>query len=368
MRSFIMGLFLLTTILLLSSLAIAASDSVIDAKFLVKALSPALPIDFCGEEVPLISQEVKERFEKEMLLILWDRPQILLWLKRSRRYFAEIERQLSKQQMPDDLKFLAVTESALRPHVGSFQGAIGFWQLMPATARKYGLKVDDKIDERRAIIPSTRAALAYLQVLYEKLRSWTLAVAAYNMGEEGLVAEMLEQGTQNYYQLYLPLETQRFVLRIVIAKLILNDPEYYGFYLKDEDYYPPLQYDSIVLDTFDEVPLSLLARAANTHFKVIKDLNPELRGHYLSEGSRTIQLPKGASIGFLERFRALTESHLENFKARIYIVKPGDNLTIIARQHKVPLAALLIWNHLNLNQAIHPGDRIVVHPHQDKLP
>jgi hypothetical protein len=368
MRSIVMGFFLPTVISLLSVLPAAASDPAADTKLLLKALSPSLPVDFCKEEVPLTFVKVKERFEKEMLLILWDRPQVLLWLKRSRRYFPEIERQLSTQRMPTDLKFLAVVESALRPHSGSSQGAVGFWQLMPETARKYGLRVDGRIDERRAIIPSTQAALTYLQVLYEKLQSWTLVVAAYNMGEEGLLAEMLEQGTQDFYQLYLPLETQRLVLRVIVAKLIFNHPERYGFHLKDKDYYPPLQYDSIVLDSFDEVPLSLVAKAAYTPFKVIKDLNPELRGHYLSEGSRKIRLPKDTSKGFLERFRTLTELRLKNYKQRIYIVKPGDNLTTIAKQHNVPLAALLIWNRLNLNQPIHPGDRIIIRPNRTKTP
>lgn len=368
MRSVVMGFFLTIAVSLLSVFPVAASDPDTGTKLLINALSPSLPIDFCGEEVPLTSAKVKERFEKEMLLILWDRPQVLLWLKRSRRYFPEIERQLSTQRMPTDLKFLAVVESALRPHSGSSQGAVGFWQLMPETARKYGLKVDNRIDERRAVIPSTQAALTYLQVLYEKLRSWTLVVAAYNMGEEGLAAEILEQDTQDFYQLYLPLETQRLVLRIIVAKLILNHPERYGFYLKDEDYYPPLQYDGIVLDSFDEVPLSLVAKAAHTHFKVIKDLNPELRGHYLSEGSRKIRLPKGTSKGFLDRLRTLTEFRLENYKQRMYIVKPGDNLTTIAKQHNVPLSALLIWNRLNMEQPIHPGDRIIVYPNRTKMP
>ncbi len=329
---------------------------------LISALSPDLPVEFCNEAVPLTVSQVKERFEKEMLLLVDDRPQVLLWLKRSRRYFPEIEEQLSKAGMPDDLKYLAIVESALRPHVGSSKGAIGFWQLLPETARRYGLIVDDRIDQRRAIVPSTRAALAYLQSLYERLQSWTLAVAGYNMGEEGLVAEMLEQDTRDYYQLYLPLETQQFVLRIVTAKMILSNPQQYGFSLEKSDYYPPLPSDRITLDIFDEVPLSLVAKAAETQFKVIKDLNPELRGHYLSAGNYVLNLPEGASDKFLERFRVLTENHSKNLRSRLYIVKPGDNLSDIAKQHNVPVAALLIWNRLDLTQPIHPGDRLVVHP------
>ncbi len=344
----------------------AASGPALDTPALISALSPPMPVHFCEEAVPLSSQEVKERFEKEMLLILWDRPQVLLWLKRAHRHFPEIEKQLSKADMPDDLKFLSIVESALRPHAGSTRGAVGFWQLMPETARKYGLRVDNEVDQRRAILPSTQAALAYIQDLYKRLHSWTLAMAAYNMGEEGLIAEMLEQDTRDFYKLYLSLETQRFVLRIVAAKLIMTDPQRYGFHLSEKDYYPPLVYDTITLDTFDDVPLRLVAKAAQTDFKVIKDLNPELRGHYLSPGSRLLRLPENSSKGFLDRFRRLVDAHSREFKQRIYIVKPGDNLSTIAERFNVPLAALLIWNRMTMNQPIHPGDRLVVAPHNDK--
>ncbi|MGD9056663.1 MAG: transglycosylase SLT domain-containing protein, partial [Desulfobacterales bacterium] len=85
-------------------------------------------LDFCGEPVALDIQEVRERLEKELLLTIWDRPQVALWLKRSTRYLPIIERMLRENDMPDDLKYVAIIESALRPHAGSRKGAIGFWQ------------------------------------------------------------------------------------------------------------------------------------------------------------------------------------------------------------------------------------------------
>ncbi|MGD9212874.1 MAG: transglycosylase SLT domain-containing protein [Desulfobacteraceae bacterium] len=362
-RFIVLGLTLLLGSGLWACSASAAFGESAHTDSLLAALSPKLPVYFCDEEVPLdSSQQVKERFEKEMLLILWDRPQVLLWLKRSHKYFPEIEKQLSKAGMPEDLKYLPIVESALRPHAGSSKGAIGFWQLLPETARKYGLTVNGNVDQRRAIVPSTRGALAYLKKLHKQFDSWTLAAAGYNMGEERLSAEILEQDTQNYYQLYLPLETQQFVFRIVVIKLILSNPKNYGFSLKASDYYPPLQYDTITLDAFDELPLRLVAKAAKADFKTIKDLNPDLRGYYISAGTRKILLPKGMSKGFLKRFRVLTKKYTKDVKSRIYIVQPGDNLTIIAEKHNVPLASLLIWNKLNLNNPIHPGDHLVIHP------
>ncbi|NIM98832.1 MAG: transglycosylase SLT domain-containing protein, partial [candidate division Zixibacteria bacterium] len=124
------------------------------------------------------------------------------------------------------------------------------------------------------LFASTRAAIRYFQSLYGSFESWTLAAAAYNLGEEGIMAEILEQRTDNYYHLYLPLETQRFLFRIVSAKLILSDPEIYGFKLSEEDYYPPLEFDRVQVNCSQETPIRIVAEAAKTHFKVIKDLNP----------------------------------------------------------------------------------------------
>jgi len=136
-----------------------------------------------------------------------------------------------------------------------------------------------------------------LKELYQIFQSWTLAAAAYNMGEEGLMAEILEQDTANYYQLYLPLETQRYLFRILSVKLIFSNPEKYGFNLTTNDYYPPLTFDTIQVDCVDEIPLRIIARAGKTHFKAIKELNPEIRGHYLSKGNHAVLLPPGASVG-----------------------------------------------------------------------
>lgn len=324
----------------------------------------AIPDDFtlCGETVPMQVQEVRERFEKEMLLTLWDRPQVLLWLKRAPRYLPFISQELNALSLPDDLKYLAVAESALRPHAGSAKGAVGFWQMMPETARKYGLTVNEFIDERRNIFLSTPAALRYLQLLYEKFASWPLALAAYNMGEAGLSAEIIEQETTDYYKLYLPLETQRFVFRIIAIKLILREPAAYDFALPESARYGPLVFDTVSIDCFQEVPLRLVAGGAGTHFKLIKDLNPHIRGHYLQPGSHQVNLPQGSSSGFKRQFEKLVAQHSQLRQKRVYVVRHGDSLSIIADKFGVPLQSILIWNRLNLKSPIHPGDRLVIYP------
>ena len=300
--------------------------------------------------------------EKELLLTLWDRSQVVLWLKRSRRYLPHIEKALKENGMPDDLKYVAIAESALRPHAGSRRGAMGFWQFMNQTGRKYGLRIDRYVDERRNIFASTRAATRYLKGLYGKFGAWTLAVAAFNMGEEGLTAEILEQDINDYYRLYLPLETQQFVFRILAVKLILSDPEKYGFRLGKKDYYPPLAFDKVQLTCFQETPIRIVALAAGTHFKMIKDLNPEIRGHHLPAGSHDILVPKGASAGFQARYERDVKEFLATRKERVYVVNKGDNLSSIAEKFGIPLQALLIWNHLDLNHPIHPGDRLIIYP------
>jgi hypothetical protein len=317
-------------------------------------------LDFCGEPVKH-SQDVAERFEKEMLLTLWDRPQVILWLKRSPRYLPLIAAQLKRNGMPDDLKYLAIAESALRPHAGSSKGAIGYWQLLAQTARNYGLVVDEFVDERREINASTGAAVKYLQFLHRKFGSWTLAVAGYNMGEEGLAAEILEQKMRDYYKLYLPLETQRFIFRILAVKLIVENPDKYGFHLESQDYYAPIRFDRISMDCFQETPIRLVAEAAGSHFKIIKDLNPHLRGHYIQEGHHSINLPEGRSVGFQDKFETLVAAYNADRQQRIYIVQSGDSLSSIADKFNVPLAALLIWNRMSLSRTIHPGDRLVIH-------
>jgi len=322
------------------------------------------PIDFCGEPVDLASPEVRERLEKELLLTIWDRPQVILWIKRSTRYLPIIEKMLNENEMPDDLKYVAIIESALRPHAGSRKGAIGFWQFLKSTGQNYGLRINAEIDERRNIFASTQAAINYFKDLHMMLGSWSLSAAAYNMGELGLESEIVSQKTKDYYKLYLPLETQRYMFRIIAAKLILTNPERFGYRFAEQDLYSPLQFDRIQLECFQDTPLHIIASAANTHFKVIKDLNPEIRGHFLAAGMHSLLIPPGAENGFHARFKQLVQEWLAENQQRVYVVQQGDNLTTIAERFNVPLPALLIWNRLDGKKPIHAGDRLVIYPNE----
>jgi len=353
--------FLLTIILLSLSNAYGAEPKGARFPSLISSLRPSPPLTFCGEKVPIEIQNIKERLEKELLLALWDRPQVILWLKRSSRYLPTIKGMLKENKLPEDLKYVAIAESALRPHVSSKRGAIGFWQFMRQTGIQYGLTINAHIDERRSLVASTQAAIRYFEDLYQKFGSWTLSAAAYNMGEEGLMAEILDQETDNYYHLYLPIETQRFIFRIISVKLILSHQEKYGFFLSEKHYYTPLKFDRITLNCSQDIPIRVIARAAKTNFKVIKDLNPEIRGHYLSKGGHQILIPKGSAKGFDGRYQDLLKDWSASKKDFVYIVKQGDNLSSIADRFSVPLAALIIWNKLDLKAHIYPGNRLIIY-------
>ncbi len=340
----------------------SAAQEMESARFpsLAAALKIPTPLTFCGEPVPLDVQEIRERLDKELLLALWDRPQVILWLKRSSRFLSIIEEMLKEAGLPDDLKYVAIAESALRPHAGSHKGAIGFWQFRKATGRKYGLRIDGHVDERRNIYSSTEAAIRYFGELKKTFGTWTLATAGFNMGENGLRTEILEQGTNDFYRLYLSLETQRYLFRILSVKLVLSDPVKYGFHLSPEDRYPPLEFDRVTFDLSRETPIRTIAEAAKTHFKMIKDLNPEVRGYVLSSGSHTLSVPKGAGLGFQERLGSILSETALDSEEQIYVVQEGDNLSSIAEQFDIPLPAIILWNRLDPNKPIYPGDKLII--------
>jgi membrane-bound lytic murein transglycosylase D len=329
---------------------------------LISCLRVKPPLDFCGESAPLDSFDTRERLERELLLMLWDRDQTIMWIKRANRYMPHIQTVLKDQGLPDDLKYIPVIESALRALAGSPKGAMGYWQFIKDTGARYGLTITEELDERRNMAASTRSALSYLKKLYGDFGSWTLAAAAYNMGEAGLKNEILLQDTSNFYDLYLYQETQRYVFRILAAKLILSDPEKYGFKFTPEDLYPPEEFDRVQLELAQRTPVLSIARAARTSFKVIRDMNPEIRGYYLPKGALTISIPRGASVAFQERLARQVPS-LESARIdSVYEVKKGDSLSGIAERLNIPVQSLLIWNHLSANQPIRPGDRLILNP------
>jgi len=254
---------------------------------LIECVRFSEPLFFCGNQVPLYRQDVRERLEKEVLLALWDRPQVILWIKRASKYFPHMEKIINQADLPDDLKYVAVIESGLRPHVSSHKGAVGYWQFMRPTGKMYGLKINYKIDERRNLFKSTRSACKYLKELNRQFDDWFLSVAAYNMGARGLKNQIKVQETDEFYSLYLSEETQRYVFKIIAAKFIMENPQKFGFIFQKQDYYPVFEFDKININSSRQLPIALVAKAAGVSFRTIKAL--AITGRNPKETKRAIE-------------------------------------------------------------------------------
>ncbi|HOD35549.1 MAG TPA: lytic transglycosylase domain-containing protein [Syntrophales bacterium] len=255
-------------------------------------------LQLCGEPVPLNRQDVWEMLDQSFVLSVYNTDQVILWLKRAHRYFPHLEKRLQERKMPDDIKYVAVVESSFRTYAVSSAKAVGPWQFMERTAKRYGLKVNKQIDERLNFEKSTEAALDYLTDLYRMFGNWTLAAASYNCGEERVSSSISVQGTQSFYDLDLPLETERYIFRILAAKLILAQPEKYGYHIPRERRYPPLDVDRVAFSLKKEVHVTLIARAAGTTYKTIRELNPEIRDEILPKGDYALIVPKGRAAQF----------------------------------------------------------------------
>jgi LysM repeat protein len=223
------------------------------------------------------------------------------------------------------------------------------------------LTINTDKDERRNIFSSTKAASLYLKELYEMFGSWSLASAAYNYGEVRLHKAMEVQEVNDYYQLYLPQETQRYLFKIVAAKIILSDPGRYGFHVQEDDLYPPVEFDKVTVTCSIQTPLQLVAKAASTYYKQIRDLNPELRSQYLPKGEHTLAIPKDSADEFQARYTQLITEWEEENQIRVYTVKKGENLSLIADRFDVSLDSLLRWNNVNSRGNIYPGKELIVY-------
>jgi hypothetical protein len=257
-----------------------------------------LPNSFnlCGEPMPLEDRRVWEMLDREFTITVWDQAQVLMYLKRASRYFPYIESRLALAQMPDDLKYLAVAESALIIYSRSRKGARGPWQFMTPTARVNGLRRNLVVDERLDFELSTEAALQNLKRLKEKFGSWVLAMAAYNGGETRLRKAIKEQKTNDYYRLNLPLETERYVFRIAAIKIILANPNRYGYVLSSEGHYQPKAYDSVEVKTHAPIDIIDIADLLETDFKTLKELNPQFLRDYIPIGRYTVKVPPSQGI------------------------------------------------------------------------
>lgn len=249
-------------------------------KYNVYAVQVPDDLNFADEDVPLGNPDVYERMDRELLVNTYWQSNALLMFKRAEKYFPIIEPILKEHGVPDDFKYLAVIESGLTNAV-SPAGARGFWQIMPATGKEFGLEINDNVDERYHIEKSTHVACKYLKQSKNKFGSWTLAAAAYNAGNGGINKQLNIQKAQNYYDLLLGEETGRYVFRIIALKEIINNPTTYGFNFKPEDLYQHIPTRKVEVDTVI-TDFAEFAKQFNINYKILKLHNPWLRESHLN--------------------------------------------------------------------------------------
>ncbi len=349
-------------------------------------------VELCGHKIRIDDPDVRERLERELYLILGDREQVVLWTKRARRVFPVIEREAAAQRTCDDVKYLAVIESGLRAGVTSHANAHGFWQFMAPTARDYDLSVTEAYDERADLERSTKAGVKYLADLNRSLGDWSLAMAAYNTGPGRLRTAMSTQGQSDYWRLDLIDEADRYVPRVIAAKLVMSAPEAYGFSLRVEDGWEPEPVETLTMSLAAGRSVSLLdaARQIGIDYRTLRRLNPTLGSSALPSGrSFELVVPRGrstaaqalagrdtaaqATAGRNTASQATADGGPDgrsrqsesarrgkDVPAKHLVVKSGDTLFEIATRHGVRVADLRKWNGMNNREALKAGQRLVV--------
>jgi len=260
-----------------------------------KWYAPMLPsgIDFCGEVVPLDRWDVREKLDRELLVNSYLHGSQLYILKLSGRYFPIIEERLKANGVPDDFKYVCIAESSLQQNALSGVGAASFWQFMKDTGPRYGLEINDEVDERFNVVKATDAACKYFKDAYARFGTWTAAAASYNCGQAGYQNQCDFQQATNYYDLIFPDETNRYVYRILALKHLLSHARSFGLFIEPSDLYPPLKSRVVIVDkTIDN--LTDFAKENGTSYKMLKIYNPWLRAHKLTVRtgkSYNIELP-----------------------------------------------------------------------------
>ncbi len=237
-------------------------------------------VSFAGEKMPLDNFDTRESLDREILISAYRHSSTIIIIKRANRFLPIIEKILKKNNIPDDFKYLVAAESEFSNMI-SPSGATGYWQIMPETGKEAGMEINPVVDERYDIEKSTQFACDFFLKSYGKYGNWTLTAASYNGGRAALDEQIKIQKEYNYYDLLLSEETARYIFRAVAYKLVINDPESFGFTIDKKDLYPELDYYEVKVDTAVS-DFSAFAKKFGTNYKLLKFLNPWLRKPYLT--------------------------------------------------------------------------------------
>lgn len=262
--------------------------------------SPEVPqsIKFCGQTINFDRQDMYERFDREMLSLLYGHTNTQLMLKRANKYFPIMAPILKENGIPEDVLYLACIESVLSPRALSPAKAGGIWQFMPSTGQSYGLEVNDDVDERYNLEKATAAACRYLKNAYAKYKDWPTVMASYNAGMGRISGELSKQQQNSSLDLFLTEETSRYVFRIMALQQIFSDPAKYGFILTKDQFYQPVDCEIVEVSE----PISDWAAWAKKYgisYLQLRDENPWIRSNKLpNKSGKTykIRVPKKESL------------------------------------------------------------------------
>ncbi|MFQ5480226.1 MAG: transglycosylase SLT domain-containing protein [Thermodesulfobacteriota bacterium] len=317
------------------------------------------PAEDALPEIPIIVNNSVESFIKYFQTS--GRPYFKKWLARMGGYRTLVEETLHDEGMPEDLFYVALIESGLNPKARSDRKAVGMWQFIRATARRYGLRVDWWIDERMDPEMATIAASKYLKRLYERFGSWQLAMAGYNAGEGRIARAIKTHKTNDFWKLSryrrpLNKETRQYIPKFMAAALIAKDPESYGF--TDLVYDEQVVYEKVAISHATDI--KVIAEAADISIKELKDLNPALIRWFTPPdySDYHIKLPPEKVEIFKENFSKIApKDRLKFYKHR---VRRGDTLWAIARKYRTGMSLILYLNDVKNPRYIRPGKLIVI--------
>jgi membrane-bound lytic murein transglycosylase D len=315
--------------------------------------------DFVSLEAPTYDMPIEWNDRVENAVIYFQtvgRDAFETYMRRSGKYADIMRRILREKGLPLDLLWLCLVESGFNPKAYSWARAMGPWQFIASTGRKYGLKRNWWYDERRDFVKSTYAACDYLSFLYEKFGSWSLALAAYNSGEGRVERSMRKNHSDNFWDLTLPRQTENYVPLFMAATIIAKDPEKYGFNVA---YDHPIEFDILKID--EPVDLKKVAKVAGTSLNTMKELNPELlRGvtppNYPGYKLRIPVGTKGLLTGYFEK-------NPSQFADGLFIehkVRKGETLSYLAKKYGVPLSVIMETNALTRKHFLRIGQRLMI--------
>lgn len=279
------------------------------------------------------------------------------WLSRSERYIPLMREILRKEGMPEDLVYLAMIESGFTPQAVSVANAVGPWQFISGTGKRYDLKINEWIDERRDPIKSTVAAALYLKELYALFNNdWYLAAAGYNAGENKILRAINMYETRDFWEIskgsYLARETKDYVPKLLAAAIIAKEPAKYGF--ADIAYLPALDLDTVEITS--RTDLDLIARLIDVPYSTLKELNPELRRWSTPPNypNYLLKLPKGKK-GFLTEKLAMVpedQRYTERIAYSRYRAKKQDTLKSVAARFNTTPERIAELNHLKTSAKV----------------